>query len=47
MKKCPFCDADIEDSARFCLYCMRPLTEKEQIFEKACKIINSIAILEK
>ena len=32
MKKCPFCGADIEDSARFCLYCMRPLTEKEQIF---------------
>ena len=31
MKKCPFCGADIEDSARFCLYCMRSLTEKEQI----------------
>ena len=31
MKKCPFCGADIEDSARFCLYCMQPLTEKEQI----------------
>ena len=31
MKKCPFCDADIEDSARFCLYCMRPLAEKDQL----------------
>ena len=31
MKKCPFCGADIEESARFCLYCMQSLTEKEQI----------------
>jgi len=31
MKKCPFCGADIEDSARFCLYCMEPLTEKKLI----------------
>lgn len=31
MKKCPFCKADIEDNARFCLYCMRPLNEKEVI----------------
>ena len=31
MKKCPFCGADIEGSARFCLYCMQSLTEKEQI----------------
>ena len=31
MKKCPFCGANIEDSARFCLYCMQSLTEKEQI----------------
>lgn len=31
MKKCPFCGADIEDSARFCLYCMQSLTEKKQI----------------
>lgn len=32
MKQCPFCGADIEDSARFCLYCMQSLTEKEQIY---------------
>ena len=31
MKKCPFCGASIEESARFCLYCMHPLNEKEQI----------------
>ena len=31
MKKCPFCGADIEESARFCLYCMQSLTEKEQV----------------
>jgi len=31
MKKCPFCKADIEDNARFCLYCMKPLNEKEVI----------------
>ena len=31
MKKCPFCKAEIEDNARFCLYCMKSLTEKEDI----------------
>lgn len=31
MKKCPFCKADIEDTARFCLYCMKPLNEKEVV----------------
>ena len=31
MKKCPFCGASIDDSARFCLHCMTSLTEKEQI----------------
>ena len=31
MKKCPFCGADIEDSARFCLYCMQSLVKKELI----------------
>ncbi len=31
MRKCPFCKAEIEDNARFCLYCMKPLNEKEVI----------------
>lgn len=28
MKNCPYCKAEIEDNARFCLYCMRSLNEK-------------------
>lgn len=31
MKKCPFCKAEIEENARFCLYCMKPLTKKEVV----------------
>ena len=31
MKKCPFCNAEIEENARFCLYCMNSLEEKELI----------------
>ena len=31
MKKCPFCGADIEENAQFCLYCLNSLTEKERI----------------
>ena len=31
MKNCPFCGAEIEESARFCLHCMSSLTEKTQI----------------
>ncbi len=31
MKKCPFCGADIEESAVFCLYCMSSLSEKSDI----------------
>lgn len=31
MRECPFCKAEIEDNARFCLYCMKPLVEKEVV----------------
>ena len=31
MKQCPFCKAELEDDARFCLYCMMPLTDKRVI----------------
>lgn len=31
MKNCPFCKAQLEDEARFCLYCMRPLIEKKVV----------------
>ncbi len=31
MKKCPFCKAELEDNARFCLYCMAQLDEKSII----------------
>ena len=31
MKKCPFCKAELEDNARFCLYCMAQLEEKSII----------------
>ena len=37
MKKCPFCKANIEDNARFCLYCMKPLNEKEVVLPRARK----------
>ena len=31
MKNCPYCQAEIQDNARFCLYCMKPLTEKHAV----------------
>ncbi len=30
MKQCPFCKAKIEENARFCLYCMTSLEEKQK-----------------
>ncbi len=34
MKKCPYCHADIQDNARFCVFCMSSLQEKEKIETK-------------
>lgn len=31
MKQCPFCKAEIEENARFCLYCMKPLIQKDTV----------------
>ncbi len=31
MKKCPFCKAQIEDNAVFCLYCMNSLEDKKSV----------------
>ena len=31
MKKCPFCNADIEKSAKFCIFCMTSLDKKQYI----------------
>lgn len=31
MKHCPYCKAELAENARFCLYCMKPLSEKEII----------------
>ncbi len=31
MRQCPYCKAQIGENARFCLYCMKPLSEKEVI----------------
>ena len=45
MKKCPFCGAEIEESARFCLYCMQSLTKKEQILPHQRKKTPWVLIL--
>ncbi|MGN0114712.1 MAG: hypothetical protein ACI396_05255, partial [Acutalibacteraceae bacterium] len=40
MKNCPFCKALIEDNARFCIYCMSPLDEKQEITPKKSQKSN-------
>lgn len=37
MRECPHCKAQIGEDARFCLYCMTPLTEKELILPQKKK----------
>ena len=37
MKNCPFCKAEIEENARFCLYCMTSLDDKEVYNSKTAK----------
>ncbi len=50
MKKCPFCKAELEDNARFCLFCMTQLDEKTIVSAKSKKktmliIIGALAAL--
>lgn len=33
MKKCPKCGAQIEDNARFCVYCMTDFSQKTIIVD--------------
>ncbi|MBE6572827.1 MAG: hypothetical protein E7652_00365 [Ruminococcaceae bacterium] len=45
MKRCPFCNAELQENASFCLYCMRPLECKENITPKRPINIKLILIL--
>lgn len=42
MKKCPVCNAEIEDKARFCLYCMTSFDEKTEIREETKKRVSPL-----
>lgn len=35
--KCPYCGAELQENARFCLYCMKPLQEKTPIASPRAK----------
>ena len=49
VKKCPYCNAEIDENAHFCLYCMATLQEKEKCEKKQSKtnvwIIAAIAAI--
>ncbi len=45
MKKCRYCGAELEDGARFCLECMRPLEEKTHIETKAKSRLTPVIII--
>ncbi len=45
MKKCPYCHAELQDEAAFCLYCMRSLTEKETVEAPKKRISKKIKII--
>ncbi len=45
MKKCRFCGAELEDSAKFCLECMRPLEEKTHIETKNKRRLTPVIII--
>lgn len=45
MKKCPYCHAELQDEASFCLYCMRNLTDKETVEAPKKRISKKVKII--